>query len=177
LYSVPKDAIQKGFLHELIRKEPSLGVVCNSNGSDQIAYEIVKDIEYNFPLGNDFSFFCNSIPKFFTTVPFAVFHTYCLADYSGDLIAMEVNDVFDAKRCAGLNKLVFYVRDLCMINKLNRDYFCEIMSDSKVIKVFASEMYLKMALEIFSDVPFSNVSKKYMEKFDYQKILSILNED
>jgi hypothetical protein len=64
-----------------------------------------------------------------------------------------------------------------MINKLNRDYFCEIMSDSKVIKVFASEMYLKMALEIFSDVPFSNVSKKYMEKFDYQKILSILNED
>lgn len=175
MYSVPNDAVENGFLKEVIEERDSLGILISDNGQSQIGLEILSSLIKNHPLHKECVIFSNDITDFPSTVPCGVFHTSYMYEFSGSIITDKLSYLHEIDKYPKIKNIVWYVRDMQEVSSFSDEYINNVAENKNILKIFPSEFYLKYIMQTKGVRNLVNSSDVFVPFWDLEQITSIID--
>jgi hypothetical protein len=170
MYKTPEKAVEKGFLSEIYRNRPSIGIIIDESSSNQIAYDAIRSVQNFLPNRAEVCFFHQDFSPPDLTPTTGWYHTSLLSGYKGHLICSSVSSVLDALEM-GKNKIIYYIRDMMDFSEAPKDTLDFILGSPNIIKVSCGENFSKFLLQNYSN---AIIQKEVNENFDMNIFYKIL---
>tara|TARA_Y100000034_G_C6857213_1_gene389716 strand:+ start:463 stop:993 length:531 start_codon:yes stop_codon:yes gene_type:complete len=172
LYKTKENSITKGFLQDIYKTRKSVGVVLDSVGHNQVAFEVLWNIESFLPSSTEVVVFSQDWNRPIITPPTGVHHITGLYGYRGNVIAFTPQSVDDCLRCGTTSSVLWYIYNPHEINACFPEFIENLMSNDNIIKVCRSQNHRKLIKNLF---PLATIEEKIIENFDIKRLLEVLD--
>tara|TARA_R110000765_G_scaffold353664_1_gene443587 strand:- start:421 stop:951 length:531 start_codon:yes stop_codon:yes gene_type:complete len=172
LYKTKENSITKGFLQDIYKPRKSVGVILDNLGQNQVAFDVMWDIESFLPNSTEVVIFSQDWNRPVITPPTGVHHISGLYGYKGKVVAFTPQSVDDCLRCGTTDSILWYIYNPHEINTCPPEFIGKVMSNDNIIKVCRSENHRKLIKNLF---PHATIEEKIIENFDIKRLIKVLD--
>ena len=172
MYKTKENSVKKGFLQDVYREKKTLGVLLDDTSNNQVAFDAIWGINNFLPSPTEVLIFSQDWSRPVVTPPTALYHSYHMYGYTGDVVCFTPQSVDDCLRCGTVKKILWHIYNPHEINACFPEFIETLMANKKIIKVCRSENHKKLIKNLF---PSATIEEETVPTFNVEQLLGIIN--
>ena len=135
MYNPPRRIIRHGFFSDFYNTRPSIGIVMQSPGNNQIAIEVFHEINRVQPIKEEISVYVEEWDKPYLHPPGPLYHTMDLVVHRGNTVCTCIEGLIDTVRLGLSKQIMWYIYNPHDFSLYDQQDLIDLMSRDDIIKV------------------------------------------
>lgn len=173
MYNPPRQIIRHGFFSDFYYTRPSMGIILQSPGNNQLALEVLHEINRVQPMKTEISLYVEEWDKPYIHPPCPLYHTMDLVVHRGNLVSTCIEGVIDMVRIGLAKQMMWYIYTPHDFTLYDPKDLQDLMSHKDIIKVCRMPDQRDMFHNMYDG---AEIEEETMQSFNIELALKIFKQ-